>query len=190
MTGSTTEPRASQSTHIDNPGRGRILFRDLPYIAMLVLGIGGVAFRSFSGHPMLLYWQILLPLFGVMCVLAGWPAASTSEQRRSLIWTQALHWGAFMLVTYVLSMPQLRGVLNDNAMALVLLALLALSTFVAGVHARAWRICVIGAVMGLALPAVAWVDQAAILLLLCSAALLLVVFVFWLAGRRSGPTSG
>jgi hypothetical protein len=50
-------------------------------------------------------------------------------------------------------------------MALVLLALLALSTFVAGVHAHAWRICVIGVVLGLALPAVAWVDQAAILLL-------------------------
>jgi hypothetical protein len=157
---------------------------------MLVLGIGGVAFRSFSGHPMLLHWQILLPLFGVICVLAGLPAASTSEQRRSLIWTQALHWAAFMLVTYVLSMQQLRGVLNDNAMALVLLALLALSTFVASVHAHAWRICVIGVVLGLALPAVAWVDQAAILLLLCTAALLLVVFVFWLAGRRTGSASG
>ena len=184
-----TQP--SQLTHSGfSTGLGRILLRDLPYIAMLVLGIGGVAFRSFSGHPMLLYWQILLPLFGVMCVLAGWPAASTSEQRRSLIWTQALHWAAFMLVTYVLSMQQLRGVLNDNAMALVLLALLALSTFVAGVHARAWRICVIGVVLGLALPAVAWVDQAAILLLLCTAALLLVVFVFWLAGRRTGSASG
>ena len=50
---------------------------------------------------------------------------------------------------------------------------------------RAWRICVVGAVMGLALPAVAWVDQAAILLLLCTVPLLVVVFVFWLAGRRS-----
>ena len=60
-----------------------------------------------------------------------------------------------MLVTYVLSMQQLRGVLNDNAMALVLLALLALSTFVAGEHAHAWRICVIGVVLGLALPPVA-----------------------------------
>ena len=31
----------------------------------------------------------------------------------------------------------------------------------------------------------AWVDQAAILLLLCTVPLLVVVFVFWLAGRRS-----
>jgi hypothetical protein len=147
---STTEPPTSPSTRSGlSTGLGRILLRDLPYIAMLVLGIGGVAFRSFSGGPILLYWQILLPLFGVMCVLAGWPAASTSEQRQSLIWTQALHRAAFMLVTYALSMKQLRGVLNDNAMALALLALLALSTFVAGVHARAWRICVIGIVMGL-----------------------------------------
>jgi hypothetical protein len=44
-------------------------------------------------------------------------------------------------------------------------------------------------VMGLALPAIAWVDQAAILLLLCTAALLLVVFVFWLAGRWTGSAS-
>jgi hypothetical protein len=194
MTGLTTEvhePPTSPSTRSGlSTGLGPILLRDLPYFAMLVLGIGGVAYRSFSGGPILLYWQILLPLFGVMCVLAGWPAARTFEQRRALIWTQALHWAAFMLVTYVLSLKQLRGVLNDNAMALALLALLALSTFVAGVHARAWRICVIGVVMGLALPAVAWVDQAAILLLLCTVALLAVVFVFWFAGRRTVSTSG
>jgi hypothetical protein len=42
--------------------------------------------------------------------------------------------------------------------------------------------CVIGVVMGLALPAVAWVDQAATLLLLCTVALLIVIAVFWLAG--------
>ena len=185
------EPPPSPPTHSGfRTGLGQILLRDLPYIAMLVLGIGGIAFRSFSGGPILLYWQILLPLFGVMCILAGWPAARTLEQRRALIWTQGLHWAAFMLVTYALSMKQLRGVLNDNAMALALLALLTLSTFVAGVHARAWRICLIGVVMGLALPAVAWVDQAAILLLLCTAALLLVVFIFWLAGRRTEPGSG
>ena len=78
MTGSTTESPTSQSTRSGlSTGLDPILFRDLPYIAMLVLGIGGVAYRSFSGGPILLYWQILLPLFGVMCVLAGWPAART-----------------------------------------------------------------------------------------------------------------
>ncbi len=37
-------------------------------------------------------------------------AARTFEQRRALIWTRALHWAAFMLMTYVLSMKQLRDV--------------------------------------------------------------------------------
>ena len=101
MTGSTTEvhePPPSPPTHSGfRTGLGQILLRDLPYIAMLVLGIWRIAFRSFSGGPILLYWQILLPLFGVMCILAGWPAARTLEQRRALIWTQGLHWAAFML---------------------------------------------------------------------------------------------
>ena len=45
---------------------------------------------------------------------------------------------------WLMFLPEVRGVVNDNATSLTLLILLALGTFVAGVHAGVWRICAVG----------------------------------------------
>ncbi len=57
----------------------------------------------------------------------------------------------------------MRGVVNDNATALTLLILLALGTFVAGVHAGVWRICAVGVFLAASVPAVAWIQESAVL---------------------------
>ena len=44
----------------------------------------------------------------------------------------------------------------------------------AGVHAEAWQVCVVGALLALAVPAVAWVEQSALLFVLLA---VLVAFV-------------
>ncbi len=67
-----------------------------------------------------------------------------------LVGTQALHWLAFPGRDVLMFLPEVRGVVNDNATSLALLILLALGTFVAGVHARAWRICLVGIVLAVA----------------------------------------
>jgi len=53
---------------------------------------------------------------------------------------------------------------------LALLMLLALGTFVAGVHI-AWQICILGLIMALAVPAIAWLTSYALFLTLAAAAL-------------------
>jgi hypothetical protein len=42
--------------------------------------------------------------------------------------------------------------------------LLALGTFVAGVQAKVWRICAVGAALFLAVPGLGWLDQSPLLL--------------------------
>ena len=64
----------------------------------------------------------------------------------------------------LLYLPEVRGVLNDNAAGLTLLTVLALSTFLAGLHTGAWRIVVVGIVLALGVPAAAWLEQSALLL--------------------------
>ena len=53
-----------------------------------------------------------------------------------LVVTQALHWLAFVGAMWLMFLPEVRGIVNDNATSLTLLILLALGTFVAGVHAQ------------------------------------------------------
>jgi hypothetical protein len=60
--------------------------------------------------------------------------------------------------------------------------LLALGTFVAGVHIQAWEVCGLGAVMALSVPAIAWVEQSALILLLGGGVVLAIGVTFWWSG--------
>jgi hypothetical protein len=82
--------------------------------------------------------------------------------------------------------------LNADATGLALLLLLALGTSVAGVHSLSWQTCVLGIVMALSVPAIAWIEESALILLLAAIALIGLGGLFWWYERRrnmapSGP---
>jgi hypothetical protein len=101
-----------------------------------------------------------------------------------LVVTQALHWAAFLGAMWLMFLPEVSGVVNLNATSLTLLILLALGTFVAGVHAAVWRISAVGVFLALSVPAVAWVQESAMLLLVGALLLILVGAAFWWMWRR------
>ena len=112
------------------------LLRDLPYAAMLALAVGGIVLTSFRGSTTHYYWMALAPIYGLISIVSGWRKLDTGAERMKLVLTQALHWLAFLGAMWLMFLPEVRGVVNDNATSLTLLILLALGTFVAGVHAR------------------------------------------------------
>ena len=155
-------------------GLFRVFLKQLPYIVMLGLALGGVGIVSFTGRGLDVYWFILVPAYGVMCVVAGWPHVHGRRERFRLIWKQALHWATFLVAMLVVTSSEVRGVENNNSMGLNLMTILASGTFVAGVHAEAWQVCVVGALLALAVPGVAWIEQSALLVVLLT---VLAVFV-------------
>jgi hypothetical protein len=42
-----------------------------PFTIVLILTIGGVAYTTFSKQPMAIYWEILAPIIGLVCIGAG-----------------------------------------------------------------------------------------------------------------------
>jgi hypothetical protein len=161
-----------------------LLRAELPYVIMLLGAFIGVALNNFSGGPTILYWQLLAPAYGLICIFAGWRQDDPSADRMRLVRTQAIHWLACFIAMRLLFLPQIRGVLNDNATGLALLVVLALSTFLAGLHANAWRIAVVGVLLALSAPAAAWVEQSALLLSM-EAILILGVgaLFFWIRAK-------
>jgi hypothetical protein len=181
-------PAAAPAAPEPAPGRswGRIFLGEAPYLAMLVAGFIGVAWVGGAEQPNLLYWKILTPIFGLLCIAAGWRSAAAYGRRTTLIWTQALHWAAFLAAMMLLFAPSVRGVVNDNATEIGLLLLLGLGTFVAGVHARSWRIGAVGAVLGLSVPAVAVMQQSAMLMVGGAVVVAITAAVFLLVSARTG----
>src|SRR3954447_15407831 len=124
------------------------LAREWPYLLILILALFGVAYTSFAKAPMTIYWIVLAPCIGIICVLTRWRDALNRERRLHLIWTQTLHWGAVLLAMHLMFVADVARMMNADSSALAALTVLALGTFTAGVHISAWRICLVGIVLG------------------------------------------
>jgi hypothetical protein len=92
---------------------------------------------------------------------------------------EALHWGAVFVAMQLAYVPDVKSMMNADAAALMVLTLLALGTFTAGAQLGAWRICVVGVVLALGVPFIAWLDRATLLITVVSLALVaLAAFIF------------
>src|ERR1700736_1770822 len=178
----------------DNPVRDAwrfnpraFLAKEWPYLLILILALFGVAYTSFSRTPITIYWIVLAPFIGVICVVTRWQDAENREQRMRLIWTQALHWGAVLLAMHLMFVADVSRMMNADASALAALTALALGTFTAGVHIAAWRICLVGIALGVGVPAIAWLEQSTLLLLLVAVVLIAVIAPFF--GTTNGKAS-
>jgi hypothetical protein len=165
------------------------LWQQLPYIVALVLAIAGVAYTNASHQPLVRYWEFLALAIGVVCVVNKWPETDSKEARWRLIWTQALHWVAVLITMNIMLASGVQQLLPTPATSLVLLMLLALGTFLAGVSLLSLQIAFLGLAMGLAVPAISWLQQSVIFFLLGAALLIGLAITFWLShDRRSRAT--
>jgi hypothetical protein len=187
--GPSTLPEATTPPAVP-PARRSFWLRELPFTIVLILTIAGVAYTTFSKQPIALYWEILAPIIGLVCVGAGWQEAGDKTGRMRLIVTQALHWGAFLLVMNILLLGSVQRIFTAQTTALAIFTLLALGTFTAGVQVLSWQVCLLGVIMALGVPAVAWIENSALLVTLVVASLIGLAVVLWwhLRGSRAPAT--
>jgi hypothetical protein len=160
------------------------LWQQLPYIVALVLAIAGVAYTNASHQPLVRYWEFLALAIGVVCVINKWPEIDSKQVRWRLIWTQALHWIAVLVAMNIMLVSGVQQLLPTPATSLVLLILLALGTFLAGVSLLSLQIAFLGLAMGLAVPAISWLQQSVIFFLLGAVLLIGLGITFWLSQDR------
>jgi hypothetical protein len=163
---------------------GNILRRDWPYFAMLALAIFGVAYTNFARQAMTGYWMGLAPVFGLICVILRWQGTEGSQAHMRLIATQALHWTAVLFAMYLVFVADVKQMMSEIASSLMVLTLLALGTFTAGVHIVSWRLCAVGIVLSLGVPVIAWFEESAVLVLLLIFMMLAVIVVFFVLDHR------
>ncbi|QOZ08018.1 hypothetical protein [Bradyrhizobium sp. CCBAU 51765] len=164
--------------------RSRFLWQQLPYAVALLLAIAGVAYTNISHQPLTGYWEFLALAFGVVCVLTKWSEIEGKENQFRLIWTQALHWIAVLVTMNIMLISRVQQLLPTPATSLVLLTLLALGTFLAGVSLLSPQISFLGLAMGAAVPAISWLKQSIFFFLLGAVLLIGLAISFWLRQDR------
>ena len=163
-----SELKSTQSAA--DPGqssKGNFLHRQLPYLVVLALAISGVAYTNISHQPLVGYWEFLTLAMGVVCVVK-WAKVDYKQARFQLRWTQAIHWGAILVTMNIMLLSGVQQLLPSPATSLVLLMLLALGTFLAGLNLLSLQICFLGLAMAFAVPAIAWFKQSVLFLVLAA----------------------
>ena len=86
----------------------------------------------------------------------------------------------------MLLLPSVQRLFNASSTGLAIFTLLALGTFTAGVHVLSWQVCLLGLIMALGIPAIAWVENSALLGVLVFGVVLGIGVVLWwhFGGRR------
>lgn len=188
-----SEIRAERNNGMEpSPAHARMthfLWQQLPYIIALVLAVAGVAYTNASHQPLVGYWEFLALSIGVVCVINKWPEVDGKEARWRLIWTQALHWVAVLVTMNIMLVSGVQQLLPTPATSLVLLTLLALGTFLAGVSLLSPQIAFLGLAMGVTVPAISWLQQSIIFFLLGAVLLIGLGITFWLRQDRSPGSS-
>jgi hypothetical protein len=176
-----SEPELTKRADDPTPESGKASFlrRKLAYIAVMALAIAGVAYTNVSQRPLVGYWEFLAMATGVLCVFSEWENAGDRDARLRLMWTQALHWAAILITMNIVLLSAVQNMLPAPAMSLVLLTLLALGTFLAGVNFLSLQICFLGLAMALAVPAIAWLKQSALFFVLAAVFLVGLCVAFW-----------
>jgi hypothetical protein len=81
------------------------------------------------------YWSAMFPIFGIVSLwheLLGPGHRQGTEWRR--VWRQVLHWLGPIVAVWIIFLQLARGQMDADAAALVILLILAVTCFMAGVH--------------------------------------------------------
>jgi len=179
---------SAQSASDGGTGGGSFLRSQLPFLAILALAIVGVAYTNVSHRPLVGYWEFLAIMTGLACVLTAWGEIGERDARIRLMWTQAVHWAAVLVAMNVLLLSGVQQLFPAMATSLVLLILLALGAFLAGLNLPSVPICFLGFALILAVPAISWVKQSALFLVLAAVAFIGLVLAFWSRRGRAHRT--
>src|SRR6202167_3177936 len=172
----SVDPPGGRFSKLRHP---RFWIRELPFSLVLILVMIGVAYTSFSKRPIIGYWELLAPLIALVCAGAGWQNAIDTPSRVRLIVTQVLHWFAFLLVMSMMLLTSVQRVFNASSTGLAIFTLLALGTFAAGVHVFSWQVCLLGLIMALGIPAIAWIENSALIVVLIFGVVIGIAVVIW-----------
>lgn len=179
-----TSPAHSATSHF--------LWQQLPYIIVLVLAVAGVAYTNVSHQPLAGYWEFLALAIAVVCIITKWPELDNRQDRLRLIWTQVVHWLAVLITMNIMLLSRVQQLLPTPATSLVLLALLALGCFLAGLSLLSLRLCFLGVAMVAAVPVISWLKQSVLFLLLATVLVIglgLTFWTFWLRRDQRRATS-
>lgn len=125
---------------------------------LIVLSLIGLGITDFSPSRSHWYWLAMAPVFAAACLFIEWSRVGDKGYKwTTLLRTQLLHWAGLLGAIELVYVLLYRERLTSENTGLVILLLLALTTFLAGIH-LGWHLCLLGIFLGIALWVATYVE--------------------------------
>jgi len=161
---------------------------ELILIVLLLLSVVGIALTDFSPKNGFWFWMAMGPVFCAAGIAVEWGnLTKRGESKAKLVRNQIIHWIGYLTTVYLIFI--LSGVetgrLNNVDVGLVALLILAFASFSAGITAN-WRISILGIFLGIAVCAIALLQEY-IWAILVPLALIIIGAFLW-RRRKTGQS--
>ena len=163
--------------------RSRSHVGEATILVLVVLAAVGVGVTNISAQYGFRYWLAMAPTFALVNLASSWTRARGEGQNvSSILLAQLLHWAGAVLAIYMVFILYRMNWLSDQESGVLALLVLALASFLSGVHTD-WHFCVVGLVLGAIVAAAALVQEFIWVLVLPIGVAALVAAIWWYTAR-------
>jgi hypothetical protein len=155
---------------------------EIIFVTLVVLSLIGVGITDFSPARSYWYWFTMAPIYAGACLFMEWSQARREGTRAlTIIRTQLFTWLGLLVAIQVVFLLLRSGRLTYESTGLVILLLLALTTFIAGIH-LGYELCMLGGFLGLTVLMVAYLEQYVWVIVFL--AIIGAIVIFYVARRK------
>ena len=124
--------------------RIKVGFEEFAFVGLVALSVIGEVVGNFSPIISFWYWLTMMPVFAATAIVTEWSRARAAGQSSmTMIWIQVAHWGGAVIALFATYSIWHVGRLGNEHTGLIVLLLLALTTFLDGYHVG-WRFYLAG----------------------------------------------
>ena len=136
----------------------RIIISEAVLSLLLALCFIGIAYTDIVGVHSMNFWLWMIPVFAFASIILEWSRYIRGDiDGFHFIHQQLLHWTAVFIAIKVVFVLLELGRLPTNAAAYILMTIMSLSTFLAGIYIG-WRFLVLGVFIALATVIAAYLE--------------------------------
>jgi len=136
----------------------RLILSEAVLGILLALSFVGVAYTDIAGVRSINFWLWMIPVFAIAAIVLEWSRYVRGEiDGFHFIRQQLLHWTAVFIAIKLIFVLLNIGRLPSNAASYVLMTIMSLSTFLAGIYIG-WRFIVLGIFIALATVLAAYLE--------------------------------
>ena len=177
-----------QKTGIGNTLKRYLGANGVIMIMLMLLAIVGIGITDFSPRLSHWYWLAMVVVVGIACIVMEWSRARKKGLGiGAILKNEVLIWLSVVLAVNLVYFLLHSGRLDSENTGLVILLILALATFLAGLR-LGWRLCILGALLGGALILATYLEE--FLWIVLMVVLAATAGIYLLARYQSNPEDG